>query len=115
MSEYSAPDFYRFSRNLSDEERGIRDTVRQFVSDRFMPLVRDHFRAGTFPTELIPELGALGLLGTHVEGPGCPGLSGTIYGLVCAELERGDSGLRSFCSVQGSLVMWPIATYGTDE
>jgi glutaryl-CoA dehydrogenase len=115
MSDYTAPDFYRFSRNLTDEERGIRDTVRRFVSDRFLPGVREHFRAGTFPLDLVPELGSLGLLGTHVRGPGCPGLSGTIYGLICQELERGDSGLRSFCSVQGSLVMWPIATYGSDE
>ena len=115
MAEYQGVDFYRFSRNLSDEERSVRDTVRQFVERSFMPLVRDHFKAGTFPTELIPELGSLGLLGSSVQGPGCPGLSGTIYGIICEELERGDSGLRSFASVQGSLVMWPIATYGTPE
>ncbi len=115
MSATRGVDFYRFDRNLSDEERGIRDTVRRFVDDRFMPGVRDHFRAGTFPVEIIPELGALGLLGTSIKGPGCPGLSGTIYGLVCLEMERGDSGLRSFASVQGSLVMWPIATYGSDQ
>ncbi len=115
MAEFQGVDFYRFSRNLSDEERSVRDTVRQFVERSFMPLVRDHFKAGTFPTELIPELGSLGLLGSSVQGPGCPGLSGTIYGIICEELERGDSGLRSFASVQGSLVMWPIATYGTPE
>ncbi len=114
MAEYQGVDFYQFSRNLSDEERGVRDTVRQFVEKRFMPVVRGHFKAGTFPADLIPELGALGLLGSNIKGPGCPGLSATMYGLICEELERGDSGLRSFCSVQGSLVMWPIATYGTD-
>ena len=115
MADYQGVDFYRFSRNLSDEERGIRDTVRQFVDRRFLPKVREHFKAGTFPMELIPELGSLGLLGSSIKGPGCPGLSSTIYGLICEELERGDSGLRSFCSVQGSLVMWPIATYGTED
>jgi len=115
MADYQGVDFYQFSRNLSDEERSVRDTVRQFVDKRFLPLVREHFKAGTFPAELIPELGALGLLGSNIKGPGCPGLSATMYGLICDELERGDSGLRSFCSVQGSLVMWPIATYGTDE
>ncbi len=115
MADYQGVDFYQFSRNLSDEERGVRDTVRQFVDRRFLPLVREHFKAGTFPVELIPELGSLGLLGSSIKEPGCPGLSGTMYGIICEELERGDSGLRSFASVQGSLVMWPIATYGTDE
>lgn len=108
-------DFYHFSRNLSDEERSVRDTVRRFVDTAFMPVVRQHFADGTFPTEIITELGSLGLLGSSVQGPGCPGLSGTMYGLICQELERGDSGLRSFASVQGSLVMWPIATYGSEE
>jgi glutaryl-CoA dehydrogenase len=115
MADFEGVDFYRFSRNLSDEERSVRDTVRQFVDRRFMPVVREHFKAGTFPMEIIPELGSLGLLGSSIKGHGCPGLSGTIYGLICEELERGDSGLRSFCSVQGSLVMWPIANYGTEE
>jgi len=115
MADFQGVDFYRFSRNLTDEERSVRDTVRQFVDRRFMPLVRKHFKAGTFPTELIPEMGSLGLLGSSVKGPGCPGLSGTMYGIICEELERGDSGLRSFASVQGSLVMWPIANFGTEE
>ncbi len=115
MAEYQGVDFYQFSRNLSDEERSVRDTVRQFVDRRWLPIVQKHFKAGTFPTEIIPEMGSLGLLGSSIKGPGCPGLSGTMYGLICQELERGDSGLRSFASVQGSLVMWPIATYGTDE
>jgi glutaryl-CoA dehydrogenase len=115
MANYRGVDFYRFDRNLSDEERSVRDIVRRFVDDRFMPLVRQHFAADTFPVELIPAMGEMGLLGPAVKGPGCAGLSYTIYGLICQELERGDSGLRSFASVQGSLVMWPIATYGTDE
>jgi len=115
MGKSAGVDFYHFDRNLSDEERGIRDTVRRFVDDRFLPGVREHFRAGTFPLDLVPELGAMGLLGSSISEPGCPGLSGTIYGLICRELERGDSGLRSFASVQGSLVMWPIATFGSDE
>lgn len=115
MSTFTGVDFYRLDETLSDEERGVRDVVRRFVDERFLPVVREHFRAGTFPLDLIPELGALGLLGSSVEGPGCPGLSPTVYGLICRELERGDSGLRSFASVQGSLVMWPIATYGTQQ
>jgi glutaryl-CoA dehydrogenase len=115
MADYQGVDFYQFFRNLSDEERGIRDTVRRFVDTSFLPVVRRHFQADTFPHEIIPQLGSLGLLGSSIHGPGCPGLSSTIYGLICQELERGDSGLRSFCSVQGSLVMWPIATYGTEE
>jgi len=114
MANPASVDFYRLSRTLSDEERGVRDTVAAFVDRSFLPGIRGHFRDGTFPLDLIPELGALGLLGSAVTGPGCPGLSYTLYGLICQELERGDSGLRSFASVQGSLVMWPIATYGTD-
>jgi len=115
MSEHRGVDFYRFGRNLSEEERSVRNTVRRFIDRDFLPLVRGHFKAGTFPVELVPELGAMGLLGPSIKGPGCPGLSATIYGLICEELERGDSGLRSFASAQGSLVMWPIATYGSDE
>jgi len=115
MADYQGVDFYRFSRYLSHEENNVRNTVRQFVDRHFLPLVRDHFKAGTFPTELIPEMGSLGMLGSSIKGPGCPGLSGTMYGLICEELERGDSGLRSFASVQGSLVMWPIANFGSQE
>ncbi len=115
MADPQSVDFYRFSRNLSDEERSVRDTVRRFVEQSFMLDIRRHFADGTFPVEIIPELGAMGLLGPSIHGPGCAGLSATIYGLICQELEWGDSGLRSFASVQGSLVMWPIATYGSDE
>ena len=115
MATYTGVDFYHLDETLSDEERSVRDTVRSFVEKKFLPVVREHFAAGTFPQELIPELGAMGLLGPSVKGPGCSGLSYTIYGLICEELERGDSGLRSFASVQGSLVMWPISVYGSDE
>ncbi len=115
MANYPGVDFYHFDSTLSDEERSVRDTVRSFVESKFMPVVREHFAAGTFPLDIIPELGAMGLLGPAVKGPGCSGLSYTIYGLICEELERGDSGLRSFASVQGSLVMWPISAYGSDE
>ena len=115
MADPQSVDFYRFSRNLSDEERSVRDTVRRFVEQSFMPDIRRHFADGTFPTEIIPELGAMGLLGPSIHGPGCAGLSATMYGLICQELEWADSGLRSFASVQGSLVMWPIATYGSEE
>jgi len=114
MAGFTGADFYAFDELLSDEERSVRDTVRRFVDERFLPGVREHFRQGTFPLELAPEMGALGLLGSSVQGPGCPGLGGTVYGVICRELERGDSGLRSFASVQGSLVMWPISQWGTD-
>ena len=112
---YDGVDYYRLEDGFSDEERAVRDTVRDFVTRRFLPLVRSHHEAGTFPVELISEMAGLGLLGPSVHGPGCQGLSSTVYGIICQELERGDSGLRSFASVQGSLVMWPIATYGSDE
>lgn len=115
MSGYRGVDFYHFDRCLSDEERSVRDTVRRFVDQEFLPGIRQHFRAETFPLDLIPQLGEMGLLGPSVKGPGCLGLSSVLYGLICQELERGDSGLRSFASVQGSLVMWPISVYGTDE
>jgi glutaryl-CoA dehydrogenase len=93
----------------------IRDTVRQFVTDRILPDVAEWFEAGTFPKELGREMGALGLLGMHLEGYGCAGTSNVEYGLACLELEAGDSGIRSFVSVQGSLSMFPIWAYGSEE
>ena len=104
----SATDLYNIDRLLSEEERMVRDTVRKFVSERVLPVIGEHFEAGTFPRELIPEIAELGLLGMHLEGYGCAGLSAVCYGLACQELEAGDSGLRSFVSVQGSLAMFPI-------
>jgi len=115
MQPYRGVDFYGFEAQLSDEERSVRDTVRSFVEQRFLPVIREHHAAGTFPSELARELGELGLLGPSIHGYGCPGLSSTLYGLICQELERGDSGLRSFASVQGSLVMWPLSAYGSED
>ncbi|MEK7837335.1 MAG: acyl-CoA dehydrogenase family protein, partial [candidate division NC10 bacterium] len=92
-----------------------RDTVREFVDAEIMPGIGKHFTAGTFPMDLIPKLGELGLLGANLTGYGCAGMNAVAYGLVLQELERGDSGVRSFVSVQGSLCMWPIHAYGTEE
>ena len=100
---------------LSDEERLLRDTVRRFVGERILPEVGEWFDAGTFPKEMAKEFGALGLLGMHLDGYGCAGTSATAYGLACLELEAGDSGARSFVSVQGSLAMFPIHAFGSDE
>jgi glutaryl-CoA dehydrogenase len=111
----AASDFFAVDDLLGDEERLIRDSVRSFVRTRFLPVVAEHFEAGTFPRELIPDIAAMGLLGMHLEGHGCAGASATAYGVACEELEAGDSGLRSFVSVQGSLVMFPIDAYGSDE
>jgi glutaryl-CoA dehydrogenase len=111
----SANDLYNIDHLLSEEERMVRDTVRKFVQDRVLPVIAGHFEAGTFPEGLIPEMADLGLLGMHLEGYGCAGLNAVCYGLACQELEAGDSGLRSFASVQGSLVMFPIFAYGSEE
>jgi glutaryl-CoA dehydrogenase len=108
-------DFLAIDALLSDEERLIRDTVRQFVGDRVLPDIADWFEAGVFPKEMAKEMGALGLLGMHLEGYGCAGTSATEYGLACTELEAGDSGVRSFVSVQGSLAMFPIWAFGSEE
>jgi glutaryl-CoA dehydrogenase len=108
------PDFFDLSRHFTTEERHIRDTVRSFVDARVLPTIGDHFEKGTFPTDLIPEIAALGLLGCNLQGYGCAGLSEVGYGLAMQELERGDSGIRSFASVQGSLVMYPIHAFGSD-
>src|SRR5450432_3054795 len=111
----SANDLYNIDHLLSEEERMVRDTVRKFVQDRVLPVIAGHFEAGTFPEGLIPEMADLGLLGMHLEGYGCAGLNAVCYGLACQELEAGDSGLRSFVSVQGSLAMFPIAAFGSEE
>ena len=108
-------DFLGLDHLLTDEERMIRSTVAEFVGDRFMPGIEKWFEAGEFPLELASEIGELGLLGMHLDGYGCAGTNATSYGLACLELEAGDSGLRSFVSVQGSLAMWPIRTYGSEE
>ena len=107
-------DYYRIDADLTDEQRLARDSVKRFVDTRFRPLVTKHFREGTFPRELIPEIAELGLLGATIKGYDCAGMDNVAYGLVLQELERGDSGLRSFVSVQSSLVMYPIWRYGTE-
>ncbi len=108
-------DFFELSRHFTDEERAVRDSVSRFVAARVLPTIGEHFEQGTFPTELIPEIAELGLLGCNLHGYGCAGLSEVGYGLAMQELERGDSGVRSFASVQGSLAMYPIHTYGSEE
>ena len=107
-------DYFAIDELYSEEERMARDTVRAFVQAEVMPDIGKHFTAGTFPRELIRRFGALGLLGASLTGYGCSGMSATAYGLICQELERGDSGIRSFCSVQSSLVMYPIWAFGTE-
>lgn len=112
---YAALDYYGIDELYTHEERMVRDTVRELVSARVMPSIGKHWSAGTFPHELVPQFGELGLLGPSLTGYGCAGISPTAYGLICQELERGDSGIRSFVSVQSSLVMFPIWAYGSEE
>jgi len=102
-------------RLLSEEERAVRDLVRGWVRDRVLPGIADWYDAGEFPVDLAKELGDMGLLGMHLEGYGCAGANAVSYGLACMELEAGDSGFRSFVSVQGSLCMFPIHRYGSEE
>ena len=111
---FNGIDYYDVEGDLSQEARMIRDTVRGFVEKAFLPIVRDHYRAGGFPRHIIPMLGEMGLLGSSLRGYGLPGIDSVAYGLVMQELERGDSGLRSFASVQGALVMYPIHTFGSE-
>jgi len=110
----SATDYFGVRSLLSDDERQIQDTVARFVDKKILPIISQAFDAHRFPTELIPELAELGLLGCNFEGYGCAGVNNVCYGLVCQELERADSGVRSFVSVQGSLCMYPILAYGND-
>jgi glutaryl-CoA dehydrogenase len=108
-------DFLELDRLLSDEERAIRDAVRDFVADQVLPGIGEWFEHAEFPTEVAKGLADLGLLGMHLEGYGCAGANAVSYGLACLELEYGDSGFRSFVSVQGSLCMFPIHRYGSEE
>src|SRR5688572_9406886 len=108
-------DFYNIDSVLSEEERAVRDSVRRFVDERVLPIIGDCYVEGRFPKELIPELAQLGVLGANLpEEYGCAGLSSVSYGLIMQELERGDSGIRSFASVQGALVMYPIFAFGSE-
>jgi glutaryl-CoA dehydrogenase len=115
MEKFDGVDFLEIDALFSEEEILIRDTARKFVQDRLIPIIEKHNREGTFPSHLIPEIGELGFLGANLEGYGCAGLSNVAYGLIMQELERGDSGFRSFVSVQGALCMWPIFTYGSED
>lgn len=109
-------DFYDIDSVLSEEERAVRDSVRRFVDERVLPIIGDAYVQGRFPRELIPEMGALGVYGANLpEEYGCAGLNNVQYGLIMQELERGDSGVRSFASVQGALAMYPIYAFGTEE
>jgi glutaryl-CoA dehydrogenase len=115
MSSSRNPDFLHLERHLTEEERMARDTAARFVDERVVPIIKDHFANATFPKHLIREIGELGFFGANITGYGCAGMSNIAYGLIMQELERGDSGLRSFASVQSGLVMHPIYHYGTEE
>lgn len=110
-----ATDFFRTSDDFDETQRLVRQTTRGFVQGEFMPRVADLYERGAFPQDLVPRMGALGLLGAQLQGYGCAGLDSVAYGLIMQELERGDSGLRSFASVQGALVMYPIHAFGSEE
>ncbi len=112
----SSPDFYDMASLLTEEEISIQNMAHDWVKDRFRPLIREHYQQGTFPVELAPEMGEMGFLGANLDGDyGTAGINNVAYGLMMQELERGDSGLRSFASVQGGLVMWPIQAFGSDS
>jgi len=115
MQKFDGVDFLEIDGLFSDEEILVRDSVRRFVQDRVLPVIEKHNREGTFPANLIPEMAELGMYGANIHGYGCAGLNNVAYGLIMQELERGDSGLRSFVSVQGALCMYPIHAYGSDE
>jgi len=116
MSEFRGVDFYQMDELLTEEERMVRDTVRTFVSDKVIRDADRNFEEAAFPMDLIPDMAGLGLFGANLpEEYGCAGMNNVAYGLVMQELERGDSGLRSFASVQGALVMYPIYTFGSEE
>jgi glutaryl-CoA dehydrogenase len=115
MQKFDGVDFLEIDGLFSDEEILVRDSVRRFVQDRVLPVIEKHNREGTFPADLIPEMAELGMYGANIHGYGCAGLNNVAYGLIMQELERGDSGLRSFVSVQGALCMYPIHAYGSDD
>src|SRR5499425_121263 len=114
MSDYRGVDYYGIETLLSEEQRMVRDAVREWVEKEFVPIVSQHHRDGTFPIEVAKPLGEMGVFGATLTGYGCAGLDNVAYGLIMQELERGDSGLRSFASVQSGLVMYPIYTYGSE-
>jgi glutaryl-CoA dehydrogenase len=111
----TSTDFLALREQVSPEERMVGESVRRLIEDKVLPVIGEHFENATFPREIIPDLAQMGLFGMHLSGYGCAGLSNVAYGIASQELERGDGGLRSFCSVQGSLVMFPIWKYGSEE
>jgi glutaryl-CoA dehydrogenase len=113
--KFQGVDFLKIDSLLSEDELMVRDTARAFVEDNLIPIIEDCFREGRFPRELVPQMGELGFFGANLHGYGCAGMSNVEYGLVMQEFERGDSGFRSFVSVQSALVMYPIYTFGTEE
>src|SRR5262245_41546015 len=115
MTPFRGVDYLSVDSLFDEQELLVRQTARQFVEDRVLPVIRDCYRDARFPQELVPEMGRLGFFGANLEGYGCAGMSNVEYGLIMQELQRGDSGLRSFVSVQGALVMYPILTYGSEE
>jgi glutaryl-CoA dehydrogenase len=115
MAKFPGVDYLLIDSQLNEQEKMVRRTARQFVDEQVIPQIRDCFRDGRFPKELIGEMGRLGFFGANLEGYGCAGMNNVEYGLIMQELERGDSGIRSFASVQGALVMYPIYTYGSEE
>lgn len=116
MSKFSGLDYLHLDEFLSEDEKMVQETVRKFVDDEILPIIEDHYLAGTFPLDLVKKLGDLGVFGANLpEKYGCAGLTNIAYGLICQELERGDSGVRSFVSVQGSLVMYPIYAFGSEK
>ncbi|MBI3121710.1 MAG: acyl-CoA dehydrogenase family protein [candidate division NC10 bacterium] len=114
MKGFPGVDYYEVEGLLSEEERMMRDLARAFTDEQILPSIARHFREGTFPTGLVRKLGELGCLGANLQGYGCAGINNVAYGLILQELERGDSGVRSFASVQGSLVMYPIHAFGSE-
>jgi glutaryl-CoA dehydrogenase len=113
--KFKGVDFIGFDALLNDDERMARDTSRQFIEDNLIPIIEERNREGRFPRELVPQMGQLGFFGANLHGYGCAGMSNVEYGLVMQEFERGDSGVRSFVSVQSALVMYPIYTFGSEE
>tara|TARA_B100000029_G_scaffold119442_2_gene112762 strand:- start:1761 stop:2927 length:1167 start_codon:yes stop_codon:yes gene_type:complete len=115
MSRYEGVDFYNIEQHLTEEETMVRDLVREWVDEKVLPIIEEYYTKGTFPMELISEIGDMGLFGCNLEGYECAGMSNVAYGLICQELERGDSAIRSCVSVQGSLSMYPIHAFGSEE
>ncbi|MHB8878289.1 MAG: acyl-CoA dehydrogenase family protein, partial [Myxococcaceae bacterium] len=115
MARAEITDLYRIDDMLSEEEKAARNMVADFVDREYLKVIGKAFRNGVFPMDVVPKLAEMGVFGTNLEGYGCAGMNNVTYGLICHELERGDSGLRSFASVQSSLVMYPIHAFGSDE